>query len=338
MSEPRTQYQNIYGIGFMLANSVALSMLYGMMKYLTEFVSSNQAVFLYKLIVLIGIIPWVLKDGINCVKTEKLKLHLLRGVVSVLGALLFFHGLSKVDIASAVALNKMEPVLLMIIGALYFKEKLTSAKVYSVLISCVGMLFVMYPIITLSDGQLDFPLFNMKEAPSLNSNYLIIIGAVLLWTVNSSVIKALGKTESNRTQLFYVSIISVLVSMPTALFKWDIQSIGSINIPWISEILSFGDFNMKFILLLAIVAFLHFSHVACYFLSFKVGEMSTVVPFDYTRLVFSGIIGYYFFDSAPSFSSYIGYFLILASGVYLLRVEAKAKALRKAMSSTRYHT
>lgn len=319
-----SQYRNIYGIILMLTHSLAASMLYAVNKYLTEFVSSNQMVFLYKFIVLIGIIPWILHGGLNCIKTKKLKLHLLRGFVSTIAALCFFYGLSKVDIASATALNKMEPVLLMIIGVLYFREKFSISKAATVIVSFIGMLFIMYPIVTYDDSGVHFIQLG-KDAFEVNYNYLIILCAVLLWTINSSVVKVLGKTESNRTQLFYVSLFSVLISFPTAMFTWSIQSFAGAEILWINEVSPFSGINSQVLFLLLIVAIMHFVHVTCYFQSLKVGEMSVVIPFDYSRLIIGGILGYLFFASVPSLSSMLGYALILGAGIYLLRIQSKLK-------------
>lgn len=322
---PDSKYRNIYGIFLMLTHSLAASILYAVNKYLTGFISSNQVVFLYKLIVLVGILPWVFKNGIEGLKTKKLKLHMLRGFVSTVAALCFFHGLSKVDIASATALNKMEPVLLMIIGVLYFKESLNLPKVATVLFSFIGMLFVIYPVVTINEsGELQLIEF-CSDVGEINYSYLIILCAVILWTINSSVIKVLGKTESNKVQLFYVSLISVLVSLPTAMFTWNTQLINGVEILWINGVSPFNNFNSTVMMLLVAVAAMHFTHVTCFFQSLKVGEMSIVIPFDYSRLIIGGILGYYFFDSNPSLSSYIGYSLILLSGVYLLHVQTSSK-------------
>ena len=323
MSKNYHPYKNTNGIFLMLMHAFATSMLYVIIKYITEFISSNQVVFFYKSLVLLAVIPWVLYDGIRCIKTKKLKLHLLRGVVSTLAALLFFYGLSKVDVASATALNKMEPVLLMVIGAIFFNEKLSRVRISTVILSCIGMLFVVYPIIAMNEYGLDFPWLYGKS--TLNHNYLIILAAVFLWTLNSSIVKTLGKTESNRTQLFYVSLFSVLISMPTAVFKWDVQSVVGVDILWISEMNPFSELNSYLVGLLICAAMLHFMHVACYFQSLKIAEMSVVIPFDYTRLVFGGLLGYCFFGNVPSLSSTIGYCLILGSGIYLLSIEARNK-------------
>jgi S-adenosylmethionine uptake transporter len=294
------------------------------MKYLTGFINSHQVVFLYKFLVLIAIVPWILYDGIGCVKTRKLKVHLLRGFVSTAGALCFMYGMSKVDIASATALNKMEPILLMIIGALYFKEKLSRAKISAVILSCLGMLFVVYPIITITDNSLSFPILENGEAPKFNYNYLIILAGVLLWTLNSSVVKVLGRTESNRTQLFYVSLISVLVAAPIALCQWLVMPSG-IPIPQGFDIGFLNNLTAPAFGLLLCLGMLHFTHVACNFQALKMAEMSVVAPFDYSKLIFGGLLGYCFFNNIPTFSAYIGYILILISGIYLLKSEAKLK-------------
>lgn len=316
----QTEYRNTNGIVFMLINAFATSMLYVVAKYLTNFITSHQVVFLYKFLVLIGLIPWILYDGWGCVKTKRLKVHLLRGFVSTIGALCFMYGMSKVDLASATALNKMEPILLMIVSALYFKEKLSKAKIIAVLLSCSGMLFVVYPIVDLNDNGIEF--FGLKggDGSSFNYNYLIILLGVFLWTVNTSVVKVLGKTESNRTQLFYVSLISVLVALPFALLNFGSSGfLPSVDIKFLTSL------TPQPIGMLLCLAMLHFTHVACNFQSLKIAEMSVVAPFDYSKLVFGGILGYCFFGNTPTFSAYIGYVLILTGGVYLLKSEAKAK-------------
>ena len=148
---------------------------------------------------------------------------------------------------------------------------------------------------------------------------------VLLWTINSSVVKVLGKTESNRTQLFYVSVISVLVSMPVALFEWKTHSILGMNLPWVNSITSFSNLTMPAVGLLLCLGMLHFIHVACNFQALKIAEMSVVAPFDYSKLVFGGILGFCFFNNIPTLSAYVGYILILVSGIYLLKAEAKIR-------------
>lgn len=327
MSQP-SQYRNIYGIILMLIHAIALPMLYVINKYLMNSIPSSQVVFLYKSAVLIGILPWILHGGLDCIKTSKLGLHMARGVVSTLGALLFMHGLHKVDVASATALNKMEPILLMLVSAIYFKERLCATKIVTLILSFIGMLLVSYQFVSWGDNGVYFPWVGAtQEEVVFNKYYLYIFAAMLLWTANSSIIKALGRTESNRTQLFYISVISVLVSMPTAFCTFSFEPFGFISLPKINNIMSISDLNITTQIgeLIMLSALMHFLHVVCYFQSLKVAEMSVVIPFDYSRLIFGAILGYSFFGHVPTFSAYVGYALILISGVYLFRYTSKSK-------------
>lgn len=324
MAKPQSN-RNTNGIVLMLINAFATSMLYCIMKFLTGFINSHQVVFFYKLIVLVGLIPWILYDGVSCIKTKKLKIHLLRGFVSTAGALCFMYGMSKVDIASATALNKMEPILLMLVSALYFKEKLTSSKLFVITFSCVGMLFVVFPLIEYSNGSFRFPWFDNSGNSEFNYNYLIILLGVFLWTINTSVVKILGRTESNRTQLFYVSLISVFVAGPIALCKWEYLNGSNIIIPTALDLSFTDNLTMPAIGMLLCLGMLHFIHVACNFQSLKIAEMSIVAPFDYSKLVFGGMLGFFFFGNIPTLSALLGYLLIIGSGVYLLKTTSRSK-------------
>ncbi|MDA8584689.1 DMT family transporter [Rhodobacteraceae bacterium] len=48
----------------------------------------------------------------------------------------------------------------------------------------------------------------------------------------------------------------------------------------------------------------------------RVGEVSVVAPFRYTRIVFALIIAYFIFDEVPDLLTWIGVGLIVGSGVY----------------------
>ena len=322
------QYRNLYGIILMLLHSLALPMLYSINKYLMRSLSSSQVVFLYKFAVLIGILPWIFWGGLKCLKTNRFKLHLMRGFVSTIGALMFMFGLKNVDVASAAAINKMEPILVMVVASVYFKEQLNKEKIITIVLSFIGMLLTAYQFIDFAEGKIFFPWLNSNtEIPPFNFHYLILFGAVILWTANSSIVKSLGKTESNRTQLFYISLISVIISMPAALFRWQWENMGYISLPIFDGIVSITDLNLTnaIVELVLLSAFMHFLHVVCYFQSLKVAEMSVVIPFDYSRLIFGAILGYYFFNEKPTFSAFIGYGLILGSGLFLIRKTTSIK-------------
>jgi len=55
----------------------------------------------------------------------------------------------------------------------------------------------------------------------------------------------------------------------------------------------------------------------------RIGEMSIVAPFRYSRLVFALFIGMVAFGERPDALTLTGAFIIVASGIYTLWREAK---------------
>jgi S-adenosylmethionine uptake transporter len=68
----------------------------------------------------------------------------------------------------------------------------------------------------------------------------------------------------------------------------------------------------------------YFLHGIAYFNALK-SDLSVVIPFRYTKLIFSGILSYLLFSETPDPRAYIGYALIIAAGLLLLYSEARKK-------------
>jgi drug/metabolite transporter (DMT)-like permease len=319
---------NLYGIFFMLLNSMAMALLYAIMKYMTKTLSSSQVVFFYKFGLFLCILPWVFKDGFKSIITTKFKLHILRGALSITAALFMMAAIANCNLVDATAIGYMEQVLLVIVGILYLKELATSSKIIGVIASFFGVLIVIYPEIIQFDGNIVPVLFQKKDFDSFNHYYIYAIIATALWAANSLVVKELGKTEKTKTQLFYVLFFSSLISYPVAFIKWGWLEAAGLHFPAPSEYISFFDvgfklYHFKYIVVLALCYFFHSFAV---FRSYRSGEISTIAPFYYSKLVFIGALGYYWFGETPAANElYIGYGLIISAGVILIRSEARRR-------------
>jgi drug/metabolite transporter (DMT)-like permease len=52
-------------------------------------------------------------------------------------------------------------------------------------------------------------------------------------------------------------------------------------------------------------------------------EVSLVVSYDYVRLLFAAVIGYFAFAEAPGLHTWVGAALIVGAGIYIARREAQ---------------
>lgn len=290
---PSKKYNTNLGIALMIIHGLALSLLYVVVKNLTQVISSAQVAFLYKLSVFVIMLPWCIKDGLlNTLRTKKLHLHIARAAFSLAGTRFFYESMKYMSIADATAMTYIEHVIILLIGIVYFKESLTHGKVVVTACGLIGVFIISKP--------------SAGAALNLTGN-MYIFAALVFWALNNIVIKILGKTEKTQTQLFYSSLIGSMIAAPMIYGK----SWSGIEMP-----------HFKYILSLAI---LHAIHVIAFFRALKLAEISAVIPFDYTRIVFSGILGYYCFAEQPSSQSIIGYMLIVGGGIYMIMSESRYK-------------
>ncbi len=315
----------------MIVNSFAIATLYAIQKQLIMTLPSNQAVLFYKLTLFLVIAPWVLRNGIQAIKTPQLKLHIIRSFLSISGSLCFSYGLKHTTLVNATALNYMEQVLWTIIGIWYFKEKLTKTKLAAIIMSFAAVMLIIFPtllhniwMIVVNSGE------GSAEAIAFNYYYIFVFAAVIFWALNTTVIKILGKKARNDVQAFYVLLFSVIFAYPTAFLEWSWHSIEGTILFWpeIIRIIPLSEIHLtqNQIIQILMLALMYFLHVMSFFLSVKYADMSTVAPFDYTRLIFTCVLAYYFVGDVPQYViQYVGYCMIIASGLLLIRSEQKKR-------------
>jgi drug/metabolite transporter (DMT)-like permease len=322
IANPKT----LYGILFMLMNAAALAVMYTATKELTQDLSSHLVVFLYKFSILVLILPWCFRNGFKSMKTNRIWVHASRGFLSICGSLSLYYAIKHIELVDITAVGYLEQVILVIIGILYFKEKATVAKIVGITLSFIGALIVVNPDI-LNLSFID-KVFYAEEMPGINPYYAFVFMSIGFWATNCTVIKILGKTEKTEVQLFYVLLFSCIIAAPMAFMQWEtVATVAGLPIRYPAELTGFADLGLKLVHLkyLGILSLCYFIHAIAFFKALKYAELSTVIPFDYSRLIFVGVLGYMFFGETPALGSYIGYALIAFSGVYLIQSEAKRR-------------
>ncbi|MDA0939263.1 MAG: DMT family transporter, partial [Proteobacteria bacterium] len=123
-----------------------MAALYICAKHLMYNMHPNQVAFMYKFSLLIVTIPLCAIGGLKKnLKTKKIGLHVTRGTFSFMATLSFFYGLQGVNVSDAAAITYLEPAIVLCMGILYFKERLTRAKLTLIICGFIGALFVIKP-------------------------------------------------------------------------------------------------------------------------------------------------------------------------------------------------
>ncbi|WHQ46501.1 MAG: DMT family transporter [Candidatus Midichloria sp.] len=311
-------YQNAKGIGLMIINALSLAVLYAIMKMVTVSLNSNQAVFFYKFSVFLFILPWIFyKDGIKSIQTPNLKMHFYRSIFSTTGSLTLMHSLNYLKLIDITVLTHLEQMLWLIIGTLFFNEKLNSYKVGAILFGFAGGFLIVRP-------ELIHHIFfgNQIKIPEFNKAYIFIAITILCWSINSTLVKVLGhRKASNKAQLFYVMLFASLFSYIVAFVDWHLVNFlgyiiyvpGQFYSPLCLEIETWQIAGI------AASALFYLIHNVAFFNAMKYGEMTVIAPFVYFKLVFVGILGYLIFNEVPKMAiSYFGYSFIVIAGMLLI--------------------
>jgi drug/metabolite transporter (DMT)-like permease len=329
----KAEINPLLGIVFMLINALAMSIIYVVAKDLAKELHSSLIVFLYKFSILVITIPWCMQNSFEGFKTNRLKLHAVRGFFSIAGSLSLYFAISHIDLADITAVGYIEQVILVIVGMLYFKEVVTPSKIIAIIISFLGVILVVHPWIA-ELKILPIPEFLQDNDFSFNPYYIFVFMSIGFWATNCIIIKVLGRTEKSKVQLFYVMLFSSIYSFPLAFMKWrlEYEFLGlPIKMPY--EFYSFAELGLKWdhLKYIVVLAACYFTHSITFFKSLKYADLSTVIPFDYSRIIFTGILGYLAFGESPEYGSLIGYAFIVFSGIYIVKAEAARKKRLKEM-------
>lgn len=124
-----------------------------------------------------------------------LRLHLLRGVMMVPMAVLFFWGLARVPMAQAVALTFIAPLIALVLAALILKEPIGARTVSGSLAAFAGVV-----IIFIGQAQADL-------GPSALKGSFAILGSALIYAFNIIVMRRQAQNAGSAEIAFFQNMV-----------------------------------------------------------------------------------------------------------------------------------
>ena len=286
------------GISITVLGGICFSIQDSGIKWLTAEIAVLQILFLRSLfgIVFLSASTAISGERISF-QIQRPGLLLVRTVINVLSWILFFSGLKYLPLATAVALFFSFPLFLAVFSVPLLGEKVGIRRSIAIIVGFVGVLFITNP-----QSGISWPM-------------LLMLGAAMGWALVASATRVLGETENTTTMLFY-TLLGFVLSMALPQF-WIWQSIGAHHY-----------------LLIAAVAFFGVIAQFCVTKAYAITSPSLIAPFEYTALIWAGILGYLIWGDVPDKAAIIGASLIVISGMYIVQREAKLAALAKRNASS----
>ncbi len=264
-------------------------------KYLGQSMDSFQIGFLRALFGLIAILPFALRRGFAPLRTNILKMHFARSCVGITGMLCIFYAITHMPLADAVALTFTRPLFLIILAVLLLGEIVRWRRWLATFVGFMGVL-----IMVQANAEIGI------------ASAVALFGALMIALV-SVFLKKLSRTENPTTMMFYFGIFGSLIAFVPASQIW-------VTPTW------------EQLAILALVASVGSGANFCAIRGISIAEATAVAPFDYMRLIFSGILGFILFYEIPSAWMILGAGIIIGSSLYIVRREAGLKKTEKGKS------
>jgi drug/metabolite transporter (DMT)-like permease len=229
--------------------------------------------------------------GLGMVKTRRLPLQLLRGLLLISSSLCFFMALSSLPLAEATAINYTTPVLVILLAVLFLGERMTIPRIAFVAAGIVGMLLIVRPGADLFRGA-----------------SLLVLCSASFYAVFQILTRVMSR-EDPRVMLLYPALVGAAV-MTVA---W----------PFFGSRLDLAWLDLAKLLMVGVLGTAgHFLLI----LAFQRAPASALTPFTYVHLVFATLVGWVVFGDFPDALTLVGMAVIGGSGL-LLTWHERRKAL-----------
>ena len=228
---------------------------------------------------------------------------IFRGFFFFLGFLLFFISIGKISLAEATSLFFVSPLFITIFSYFILKTQIGINRIFSIFVGFVGVLLIVKPSFTNINIYMLFPVFT-----------------ACTYALSMTLAKKTAGDDSLFQQTFHIYIGALIGGclFSTLIYYSEINFIilDNLNNPWI-----INDINtVGMILIISVLgSFGIISLIAAY----RDGNVLINAPAEYLYLFFSVSIGYFTFNEMPNFYSFVGIFLIVISGIYIIFRENK---------------
>ncbi len=214
-------------------------------------------------------------------KTNNLRLQVIRSLLMIATAFLFFSGIDIIGLATAHSIFFLTPILVTVLAIPILGESIGVRRVFGIVMGFTGALLIIRP------GFDDF---------SPESIYFIC--AAITAALYHLSTRRLGQIDHAYTTLFYSAALGTIIFSLIVWSNWQPIEL------------------LEWCLMIALGSSAAFGH---FFLikAFQMAPASALMPFTYSSLIWALLFGYFLFNEIPDQQTVFGSLIIIVSGLYI---------------------
>ena len=277
---------SLRGVLCMLGGALSLTINDAMAKYLTQSYPVGQVMALRGLSIIMLLIAFLFfMNNLKALKIFSWKGHLLRAGAMTGSTFFFITGLSLLPITDAIAIAFVAPILTTILGIIILREAVSWKRWVAIFVGFFGVIIILQPT---SDA------FKIAAIAPM--------GAAAFGAARDVVTRAISGSENSLSILFTSMLMITIAGFLTYPLGWSAVKPSHI---WIFITSS---------LLVGLAQYLMIE-------AFRLGEVALISPFKYSSLLWATLISLVIWDDLPSKNVVLGAFILILSGIYLLKNE-----------------
>lgn len=273
----------------MLAATLMAGIMNSAARHVMETVHPFELVFFRNLFAFAFVVPMLLRTGVGVFRTDRLGLHVGRASLNTVNMMVWFTAVSLAPLAEVTALGFTAPIFATVLSVIILRETVGLRRWSAIVVGFAGTMIVLQP-----------------GFDTVSSGHGLTLLAATMWAGVLLIIKSLSRTESSITIVAYMSLLMTPMSLIPAAFVWVWPTWT--ELAWMALIGVCGGAGQYFLAQ-----------------SFHEADISVVMPFDFTKLVWIALIAYLAFAEIPDWTTWFGGAVIFASTLYIARREAKKR-------------
>lgn len=266
---------------------VFFSIMTVLIRVLTADIPVHQIIFVRGVVSVLLLAPLLARQGLQSLATNRFGLLMGRGLLTSLGLVTWIYAIARIPLGEAVALHFTLPLFGILLAAFFLKERLDFQRTFVTMIGFAGTLVILRP-----------------GVEAMNALSLVVLLSALAYAGTGIQTKILVRTESSAAIVFYVSAFTAVAFAIPCLFDWAEPDL----IQWA---------------MLVGIAAANVAAQSCMNRAFSAADASFVLPFDFLRLPFAVLAGFFLFAETPDVWTILGAAIIFGATYYNTRRERK---------------